>query len=259
MPRNWWSVAAGPLTVAILVLMVLVPWTRLLLVAPLVLFLPGLLIGGGLFSTYRILSVELLVVAVAFSFAIAIVGGLLLAISPWGLATVSWVGYCAVVAIVAAAIWRRGRGAWWPKDLVVNESEGSPPRAWRGPTAAFAALLVAVAFAIASLATANDKQAFTELTVASAGSSGAAALRISVVSHESQPVRYRLVLTNRGATVVQYLDIHLDPGQSWQQETTIPIRGLQEVVNVALYRADASGTTPYRSASVSVAWAEGAP
>lgn len=250
------------MSVALVACWVLVPWTRILLVAPLLLYLPGLLIGGGLFARHQIFSAELTVIAMGISFAMAVSGGLLLGVSPWGLGPASWAFYYAAVLVVGAAAWRRGRGAWLPAPSAIDRprSTTGPPR--RGLLLAVASALAVGAFAIALVSSALDREAFTELSVAPGGNDGGsnvAVLRITATSHEPKALRYSLILTSRGVVLDRFPDIRLDPGGTWQGTSTFRNLSATTIIDVRLYLADAQPAQAYRSVSVTVAWAQGQP
>ena len=264
MPRSvWFGTATLLVAVALAVLMVFVPGIRIVLVAPLLLYVPGLLIGGALSRGYRMLGTELTVIAISLSFVIAVLGGLLLAVLPRGLSPTSWAFYYAGVALLALGIWRLGRGTWWPSESRASgakgRAKGRSSRPWRGPVLAFAGALGVAALVIAAVASANDHDSFTELAVAPAGSAGAPAVQITVANHEGRAMEYRVVITSQGSTLARFDKIRLDPGRTWQATSRLTNRSAQAILNIGLYLPVASSTAPYRNASVSVAWAEGQP
>lgn len=200
---------------------------------PLVLFLPGALVGYALLPpTHEVAGALRGVLAVALSVAASIAVGLLLAlcfdrVSPaaagFGLALVGTAGW---------ALARRGAGTAeqvrLPRVLPVPK-----------PVAIVTALLAVgcLAIGVAALNVSNLPGHFTALTV----SPSAAGARVEVRSHEGAETSYRYVVRDQDARPLRSGTIELDGGETETLDFAVPAR--THAISVALY---VGGAEPYR-------------
>lgn len=207
------------------------PAVRTVLLAPLVLFLPGYALCAGLFTRDAIEPGERLVYSVAASAALAVLGGILVQTAT-GLDRGVW-------AVLLAAI-------TLSLTLVAYRRRDEAPRPERGPLArplhlGFGLLALAIALGIAawsvSIASsgARDEQgraSFTSLWILPAGSG---AVTVGVSSHQSGDASYRLRVSD-GVGTLRELELTLAPGETREQVVRTPASAGSGPVEAELLR-----------------------
>ena len=106
---------------------------RVALGVPFVLFLPGYVLTSALFARRTIRRAEVLLLSLAFSVSIVVIGTLILNWLPWGLTTTTWTALLLAVTVIGSA--------WALLAIPVDDAQKSPPV----PTSRRQALLLAFA------------------------------------------------------------------------------------------------------------------
>jgi Protein of unknown function (DUF1616) len=193
---------------ALLVLVLPFEPLRMLLAAPLTLFLPGYAIAATIFARHRIARRQFLLFSVGLSLAVLALGGLLLNYGPGGVRAWSWalLLFLVVLGCSRGAALRRPRQADAPVSWAL-------PRPSRGQTGLLAggalAVVAALVLAFTPLA-ATNATGFTEMWISPLHGDGG--VRIGVGSAERDDSFYRLVV-NFGGTREVTRRFQLEPGQ----------------------------------------------
>lgn len=218
------------------------PWggqgLRAVLGTYLVLVAPGLAVTSAVLPARRLGTAEHALAAAATSIAIAVLGGLVLDMTPWGLQPTSWALLLAGVtatATVAALLRVRNKA----------ESRKAAPRwtarADRLALPLAAVIMVALAVYIARVPAPPQRyQGYTTLWMVPNDEQEATGARIGLQSGEFEEVRYRLEVRVNGEPASVWPDLELEPNQQWQAELALPAAGpTGMVVEAFLFRADA--------------------
>lgn len=218
------------------------PWLRVILLGPLVLFIPGYVASCALLGERSVRVAERTVYAVALSAALVILTGVIVQLV-FELDRVAWALALTVVTVVGVAVAsRERRGAERPKATgpvpIVSPAAGV--------MLALACGLGVVAVVIASSGARTDRAdaRFTELELlASAASSGGQRVAIAVRNHEGIAVTYVIRVEQRGRGT-RSRQIRVPSGGSW--EASIPVGRISGAspVDVKLLREG----TVYRAA-----------
>jgi hypothetical protein len=238
-----WAVRRGTLVLlAAGVICALVPGIpaalRAVFTLPLVALFPGLAVMEAV-SPGRPRFPERLLLGVALSFAIAMLGALLLHWSGLPVDAGAWAGLLAGVTIVAGAAAAGGGNRLTAATLF--------PRVGWGRTAVLAMVALAVTAGALALARsplrAEGVQGYTALWVLPPRE-GSKAVRIGVRSAEVQPVHYRLAVRRSGRVRFERT-IRLSPGEVWRQGIRMREKGSGSGrVEALLYKQGRS--SPYR-------------
>jgi hypothetical protein len=241
----------------------------------LVLALPGYTLTAAIFPGRRLDLPERLALAVGLSLATAVLGGLALGGTPWGITTVGWVALMTGVTLIAGLVaWvRRSRqpptGAL-PKPIDLRATSRA---VW---LIGLAALVVVGAVAIAR--TPQSPQGFqgytllwlvpeAQLQTSSPGEdssnyatppagepwgiSGGGNLRaqLGVGSRELAPMSYHLRVVAGGRVLYDWPAIELAPSQDWERTIDLPsAASTPGAVEALLYRNDNPGSVYRRTA-----------
>jgi hypothetical protein len=165
--------------------------------------------------------------------------------SPWGLKAATWavLGGGITLAASLAAVWRRGR---------MRSSGPTLPSIGSGQLAllAVAALMTVGAVSLSRAPVyPPDVQGYTMLWLTPDSDGVPTRLRLGVRSAELTTQSYRLEVTASGATIADWPEITVAPGQTW--ETTTMVEGLPTAnspIEARLYRNEEPGTV-YRRVS----------
>ncbi|SRR6266568_7932225 len=209
-----------------------------ILTMPLVFFLPGYILTEALFSKRTLIASHHLVLSLALSMAIDIIGGLILNVLPIGLQTLSWAGLLGLLTIVLAilvAYLRRGK-----------QVNGIKPERLRITARQILLFGLAIIVAILSMLYAalgvvqQPHPGFTQLWMLPTVQAGkSCTVRLGVRSFEKTSVAYRVTITINGTQVIPSSLVVLTPQQEWQQLLPIapgPVN--QMYVEANLYRLD---------------------
>jgi uncharacterized membrane protein len=196
------------------------PILRVILVGPLVLFLPGLSVSLIAFRG-RLGPAERAVYSVGLSLALVAFVGLALAATPWHLTPGGWaVGLGALVTIPTLAALVSDPGNSGPKRIGAR-SRVEVRRSDVGLFAAGAGLLI-LAVLLATRGAADSPQTtFTELWILPSPADGRYEVELGVRNSEAIRMRFRVELSHGANLVAQWTDIDLRPGETWR--TTINV------------------------------------
>ncbi len=236
--------------------------------AALVLALPGLAMARALFPMLGLDGAERTAMTLGLSLTLAVLGGLVLDVLPWGLTAAKWgalLGGLTVLFSVVAG-WRMRRivslGPAAPTALgpvPVPTIEALAPgerRIARRVSGAQAMMLVVatiVAFgslAVARLGVADQPQpGYTQLWML--GAPSGTQVTVGIGNHEGGHMTYRLTLTIDGNAFRQWDAITVPDGATWEQTVDLPPAGaILRIVDATLFRP--TDTAPYREVHVAV-------
>ena len=218
---------------------------RMVFGAPLLLLWPGYALTAALFPRWTQGWIERVIFSLGLSLMAGILGAVILNWSPGGLTSAAWAALAAGVTWTAslAALWRRRR---------IFTGISALPSIGSGQLALLAlAGLMAVGAVSLSRAPVYppDVQGYTMLSMTPETQGGSPQLHLAVRSAELTTQSYRLELTAGGATIAQWPDFWVAPGQTW--ETTTVVVGVPTASNpieARLYRNEEPGTV-YRRVS----------
>lgn len=225
---------------------------RTVLAILLVFFLPGGAITFALFPTHTFGLVERLLLAISTSVSIAIVGGLVLNLLPWGLQATSWAVLLTSTTLLAGLVaWARLRNQRRP-DPIAGAALWSATRrlgadlrftTWQTLLIALAVLVGSVAWSIARTpAPAQGLQGYTTLWLLPAEVGSQPGVRLGLRSSEFAPTKYRLEVKANDQLVHTWPVIELQPNAQWQERLTLSMQlAVNAVVEVNLYRLDQPG------------------
>lgn len=211
---------------------------RAVLAVPLVLILPGYALTMAALPNLTLGFVERLIFTLGLSLAIAVVGGVVLNLTPWGLQEgtwAAWLGTVTVVAGVIAILRRRMQADTKSSPVIVGLSMRQ--------TLVFG-LAICITLGAIGLArygaTQQQSASFTQLWIQPVNQGGMRSVHLGVESMERQPTQYRLELKSDGSVVREWPSIDLAPGKTW--ETTATLATGTGSVEAILYRAEAPET-----------------
>lgn len=239
------AVVAG-ISVAVVVF---VPDTavRTVFALPLLFVLPGLSMTAALFPSNQLDLPRRLLLQLGLSLSVAILGALVLDLTPFGLRRTSWAVLLGLIVCAGCAVAARRRTDLAPRMV----------RIWlpRRTDAALVGLAIAVvagavAFARTPLA-AKNVVGYTALSILPArGSTGSRAVRVDISSGELHTIGYRLELYI-GQRVTDVRQMRLAPGQEWQETFRLRSTRLtgRSWIGARLYRDDRPSVV-YRSVRI---------
>jgi hypothetical protein len=227
---------------------------RILLTAPLVLFLPGYAVSAALIQT-RLGLAGRFALGLGLSLALAACGGLLLNLTPWGLTSTSWpilLLLVTVVGSIAAAVQRATSPVAIPGPFAGRSVH---IRALDVGLLGVAGLIGAVAIWFSS--TPPPEQPNQEYALLWAVPDATVASTIHLGVQNMQPVSTAYVLrVERADQTVQEYSLQLEPTQTWQTDLQLqqPLDESEAAgdLHALLYRADAP-YTPFRQTVIRVA------
>lgn len=238
MRRATTDLLAGAAALAVLgaVVVAFVPssFVRVVFAFPLLFVLPGFGLAAALFPSSRLDWARRLVLQLGLSLAVAILGGLLLDLTPFGLRRSSWAVLLALVTCAAVAVAIRRRPGRTAATLRV-------PRIRFAEAALFGLALALVAgtlvFARTPLA-ARNVRGYTALSMLPGRGVKSQVLRVQISSSELRPLKYRLELY-AGRRLVDVRRVALVPGQRWHTIVNLKPKETAGVIWILarLYRA----------------------
>jgi uncharacterized membrane protein len=217
-----------------------------IVILPLVLVLPGYALMSALFPRREFGIPERLVFSLALSLVIAVLGGLLLNLTPWGLRAGPWavlLGGITLGACAATFVRRRGQAisnSGWLRagNIGLNFRQGL--------LLGLAGLIVCGAVAVSIIgAERQPYPGFTQLWILPAGGANPKnAVRLGVSNMESTAMQYRLAVSVDGKVVKEWPSIDLNPHEKWEATLLLPQTGHAGTAKVeaGLYRTDAPAT-----------------
>ena len=225
-----WGLADSPLRVALGI--------------ALALFLPGYAMSQALFPARRLALSETVLLSVGLSFAISILGGLILNLTPLGMNTNSWailLGGTTLVACLAAS-YARGQLS---EDWIAYENAGKPAPALRLLARQWPVLLSALALTVAAVVFArseanNDPVPIVQLWMLRDTTAKTPTIRIGINNANSQSTGYKLRLQLKSGKVLQdWPTITVPPATGWETHLELGKQApTDEPLEALLYRLD---------------------
>ena len=236
----------------------------------LVLVLPGYVAAAALFPADTLQRVERLVTSLGLSLAIAILGGIALNLTPWGLRTSTWAPLLAGVTVCMGGIAAARRYSRERRDAAKGRASlrlyGLPrlsPAAlsnWAGRLAVPQALMLGAALlitvgAVVIRASGQLQQnpvqdaTATQLWIQPVNQGGAPAIQLGMTNWRTGVTQYQLNLTSKDVTVHQW-NITLRPGATWQTTVVLSPKEISAgSIQAVLFRAS-DMRTPYRQVTL---------
>lgn len=190
------------------------------LTLPLVFLLPGYALTAALFARRPLGLVETLLISVGLSLATAVLGGLAMNYTVWGLSTLFWIIVLCGVTLLGcsvAAIRRIGQ----------KSAAAKRPNIGLGPGQVFL-LGVSVIVIVGALgmarqgAIAQPSTPFTQLWADPISGAQPNLYNVGIRNEESTPITFRLVATLAGNPAYTWPGITLPPGQTWTGIISVP-------------------------------------
>jgi uncharacterized membrane protein len=218
----------------------LVPWeiVRTVAAVPLCLFLPGYALVAAAFGSRELAPPKRLLLTVAVSLMVLVIGTFFLNIFPFGLRTASWAVLLPLVVIAAARWAALSRNA--PK---AQRAAGfSLPRPSTSSVVLTSiALLIGVGALVLAQKPLPAKNAvgYTALWILPSSAESEGDVVIGVISNEQEPASF-WVEVEMGRREPQVFNFRLDPGEERTFEVTAPITSGRNRVHVVatLYHKD---------------------
>jgi uncharacterized membrane protein len=217
------------------------------LTAPLVLVVPGYVLTRAIFPERSILDPERLLLSVGLSLVCAVLGGVLLNVTPWGLGAGTWAIYLFALTVAACvvAVARRSPVAGQAQDGLISGAAW-PLNARQAALLACSALVVAGALWVAHTPVPQEpQQGYTLLWTLPQTDANDTTVRVGVRNLEATPLDYQLRIVAAGQLLQQFA-IQLQPVDEWQADVTLP-PSAPGPVEAILYRSDAPDTVYRRT------------
>jgi len=243
MRRNWDLVALVCVAVAEVGLALLpldLGIVRIALGIPFVLLAPGYAMTAAARPNVRGDLTERVVLSLGLSFAIAVLGGLLLNLTQPGLIRETWIALLGVVTIVGALVAAARRNA--------DAHTSLPLPGVRGSLVALVVGLVAIAayeVAASGAVQQDQSQGFSQLWILSpdGAPNATGAVQVGLRNLEVAQTTYHVQVLTDGAVALDDSGVTLAPGQTW--EITLPAAtAAGRVVEAVVYRG--AEEAPYR-------------
>jgi uncharacterized membrane protein len=212
---------------------------------PLVLVMSGWSVTSVLHPAAGLSFKERLAFAVGLSLAVAVLGGVVLNITPWGLRPVPWALYEGGFTLLCCGIGLR-RGYRGPAGGIPSATRVSLRDAL---LIAAAVVVTGLALALGSASVANHHgTTFTAFAIQPDAGSGR--VRLSVENQENRAETYVVRVMQGAATLHEWSQFVLGQGQSWTSALQLPSDADPSLpINAYLYRT-AEPDLPYRSVSL---------
>jgi uncharacterized membrane protein len=226
------------------------PALRLVLVLPLIVFVPGYALVRAAAPATRISPLPRFVLGLGASIAITALAGVVLDTMPGGLSAGSWAAVLFLVAIVSTMVLLlRSRHVAVAESASAGPAAGEttiPPDRRRLALNSFlfatSLVIVVVAFGVAIAAFDNQpRPGFTQLWMLP--TADPSTVTLGILNEEGQSVDFSLSLTRSGQVEADWPSITLADGQSWQASATVPdFQQANEPLEASLTRLDSPGT-----------------
>lgn len=211
---------------------------RALCTLPLVLVLPGYTLVEAVFPVNTLEGIERLLFSLGISIAVAIVCGLVLNWTPWGLQATAWAISLGGVTLGAhtVAARRRAGAACAARQSHIQIQLDARPWILFGVAVAIAAGAIVVARAGAAR---QQSPGFTQLWMVPSGTTDRPAARLGVRDMETRVERVRLRITLGRRVVREWPLLTLHPGGTWETALALPTTWSSATpVEAKLYRSD---------------------
>jgi len=194
------------------------PVLRATLAAPLVFVLPGYALMKALLPDQPRRLAEQLLLSLGSSLAVAVLGGLILNLTPWGIRAESWAGLLCSVTLAACVV----------AAMRARAALSYPAEPMRLSLRPLQAMLVAVAVLLVfgtvwvarTPAPQQSTQTYSLLWAVPASDSGSDGVRLGVESGESDTSAF-IVRVVEGTQQLEEFPIQLAPAQRWETELTL--------------------------------------
>ncbi len=211
---------------------------RVALALSLVLVLPGYALTSAVFSEGKLDVPERLLLVPGLSLVLAILGGLVLNLTPWGLSTVPWVLLLSGTTLGAGAL-ALARRQKRPMGVTRRLTIGLDAR--QGALVGLAILVSGVALEMSrGAAIRQQTPGFTQLWLLPRGTtSHSTTVQVGIHSLWPETTRYRLqILTGSSGHIVRtWNTIILQSGDDWSTTIYLPISG-RGTIRANLYLTD---------------------
>ncbi len=199
----------------------------------LVLCIPGYAVTRTAFLSQAWGRPERILFSLGGSLSLAVLSGLVLNWSPWGLQTTSWTLFLGGITLVATAI-----GFVWQRDDRIRWTKLGRVQLRNVALLALASVLIASGYSVAAYgARLRPESQFTQLWMLPADES-ARAVRIGILNEENATIDYRLVLRAGVDVIQEWPIISLQAGEEWQAVVTLTPDGAGGDLVASLYRQD---------------------
>ena len=223
---------SGPVTVV-----------RILTAVPFVFICPGYALLQAIFRRPFEGGLMSLMLVVGISISLAVLGGILLNLTPWGLQSVSWILLISMFTVGCVLLGLIRRVQKQPVEMSVQDR--SPFRLPHPVSVLFAA--VSIVFAIGALWIARDgafaqHSAYTRLWINGDNN----AFQVSIQSHETTEVDFNVEVKIGNTVIQEWPDVQMLPGVTWNSQMTLS-KKLRDIaasmdhpyISAALYRLEA--------------------
>lgn len=231
------------------------PIFRTILVLPFVLFLPGYALLSAVSRRTPADGPEFVLLSVGLSIAIAVLCGVVLSWTTFGLQARSWSIALAAITVIASLVGLSRR-----REVLPNASSHSLSTGMDLVQQMMLGLAVVVAVAAFLIArqglVQQPTEPFTQLWLLPPQKDAPTTVQFGINNQEQQTVTYRLQLINDPILIEQWSNIELEPGQKWESKIELPADLDPTIpVKARLYRQDAPGEV-YRETLI---WLEQSP
>jgi len=221
---------------ALMLLVTTSPAIRVAVGLPFALVLPGYAMVAALFPRRALGIPERLVFSIGLSLAVAVLGGLVLNGTAWGLRVESWAAWlCATTCLASVvAIRQRRRNPPLPLTRVGLGLSGR-----QSLLLGLAAVVVVAAIGLARTpAPQHSVQGYTLLWILPSDDGNPNTVRLGVDCMELAPTSFRLEVKWDGRIAQEWSSIMLKPGEKWENRIVLPADFGNGTVEAALYRLD---------------------
>jgi uncharacterized membrane protein len=198
-----------------------------------VLFIPGYALTLAILP--QLDRSTILLLSLGISISMSIMGGFILNYTPWGLHPFSWAIWLNCIALLGCII------AAYRRSLLSKASANrfaTPRLNWK-VIASFllASIIIIAAIVIAKNSAIQAGTTFTQLWAVPGTDEDGYAIQIGVHNQELNTIRYELFAESRGATINQWTDIVLAPGETWTMSMPL-LEKPQYPITFLLYKTD---------------------
>lgn len=236
----------GVVTALLIALKPDIPYVRAIIGVPFVLFVPGYALTAALFPKQDRDMLERVVYSIGLSIALAIISGVALNTTVWGLQENVWALLLVSLTIGSSLIaWLRRSGQLVAQSLLQTRLR------WDQLLLFGLAIEVIITAALLTQlpVPAHGGEGYTMLWIQPDENPNSHLVQVGFKSMELTGTNYVLDIQVNGAVVQEWHNIELKPGQTWQDNAQLPVQEGGHIVEAVLYRAD-SPSQVYRRVSL---------